>query len=70
MNPLNTNTLEPRDLAFLQQFFHAACAERGLSDGSTAASNLAAEIIALYQNGVRDEKDLQIKLQKNMLGRN
>jgi hypothetical protein len=41
-----------------------------LSDDSTAATNLAAEIIALYQHGVRDEKGLQIQLSKSVLGHN
>jgi hypothetical protein len=64
MNPaILTNTFEPTELAFLQRFFDDACVERGLLGGSLAATNLASQIIQLYQQGVRDEKDLQIQLE-------
>lgn len=63
MNPaILTNTFEPNELAFLQRFFDGACVERGVIGGSPAASNLASQIIQLYQQGVRDEKDLHIQL--------
>jgi hypothetical protein len=57
-----TNTFEPNELAFLQRFFDGVCVERGLAGESLAATNLAAQIIQLYQQGARDEKDLQIQL--------
>jgi len=64
MNPATaTNTFEPSELAFLQRFFDGMCAERGVAGGSVAANNLAAHIIQLYQQGVRDEKDLQVQLE-------
>lgn len=64
MNPaILTNTFEPTELAFLQRLFDDMCAERGVTGGSLAANNLAAQIIQLYQQGVRDEKDLQIHLE-------
>lgn len=63
MNPaILTNTFEPNELAFLQRFFDDMCMERGLTGGSLAANDLAAKIIHLYQQGARDEKDLQIQL--------
>lgn len=63
MNPaILTNTFEPSDLAFLQRLFDHLCAERGLPGGSLAANDLAAKIIQLYQQGVRDERDLQAQL--------
>ena len=58
-----TNTFEPSELAFLKRFFDDVCAERGVPGGSHAANDLAAQIIHLYQHGVRDEKDLQIQLE-------
>ncbi|MBP1842670.1 hypothetical protein J2046_000924 [Rhizobium petrolearium] len=63
MNPaVLTSTFEPNELAFLKRLFDGLCAERGLTGGSLAANDLAARIIQLYQQGVRDEKDLQIQL--------
>jgi len=63
MNPAPAmNTFEPNELAFLQRVFDGWCVERGITGGSLSASNLAAQIIQLYQQGVRDEKDLQIQL--------
>jgi hypothetical protein len=57
-----TNTFEPSELAFLQRFFDDVCAERGLTGGSPAANDLAAQIIQLYQQGVREVRDLQVHL--------
>ena len=57
-----TSTFEPSELAFLKRFFDHLCTERGLAGESLAANDLAAQIIHLYQQGVRDEKDLQSHL--------
>jgi hypothetical protein len=62
-----THAFEPAELAFLQRFFDGACVERGLPGGSVAANNLAAQIIQLYQQGVRDEQDLNAHLGGEML---
>ncbi|MFB9949492.1 hypothetical protein ACFFP0_11570 [Rhizobium puerariae] len=71
MNPATlSNTFEPSELAFLKRFFDDLCTERGLAGGSLAANDLAAQIIQLYQQGVRDEKDLQIRLDSAMLAKN
>ncbi len=60
MNPATmSNTFEPSELAFLQRVFNDMCLERGLADGSSAATDLAAEMIQLYQQGVKDEIGLQ-----------
>jgi len=58
----STSTFEPQDLAFLQKFFTSVCAERGLSGGSEVANDLAARIFQLYQQGIREEKDLHSHL--------
>lgn len=57
-----THAFEPNELAFLQTLFDDICAERGLSTGSIAANTLAAQIIQLYQQGVREPQDLRIHL--------
>jgi hypothetical protein len=62
-----TTTFEPTELAFLQRVFNNACAERGLTGKSGAASDLAARIIELYQQGARNERDLAIQLAKSTL---
>lgn len=62
-----TTTFEPKELAFLQRLFDDVCAERGLVSGSLAATNLAAQIIQLYQQGVHDPRDLQIRLAEDAL---
>lgn len=68
MNPaVLTSTFEPNELAFLKRFFDGLCAERGLVGESLAANDLAARIIQLYQQGVRDEKDLQTQLDCGVL---
>ncbi|RWX79289.1 hypothetical protein EPK99_12105 [Neorhizobium lilium] len=59
---MTTTALEPSDLAFLQRFYKDMCAERGVPGDTSAATELAAHIIELYQQGVRSEQDLQSKL--------
>ncbi|MDR6817311.1 hypothetical protein J2X76_002484 [Neorhizobium sp. 2083] len=54
-----THAFEPSELAFLQRLFDDICAERGLPTGGPVASTLAAQIIQLYQQGVRDPRELQ-----------
>jgi hypothetical protein len=64
-----SSAFEPNDLAFLKRVFDDVCVERGLADGSTAASNVAAEMIQLYQSGVKDEKSLHLHFgQKSAFG--
>jgi hypothetical protein len=53
-----TNTFEPSELAFLKRVFDDFCQERGLTDNSNAANDIAAEMIQLYQRGVKDERSL------------
>ena len=63
MNPaILTHTFEPSELAFLQRCLNALCAERGLEGSSVAANDLAVQILHLYQQGVRNERDLHIQL--------
>lgn len=54
----STNTFDPNELAFLKRVFDDVCMEHGLSGSSAAASNVAVEMIQLYQRGVKDEKSL------------
>ncbi|AYD02444.1 hypothetical protein [Neorhizobium sp. NCHU2750] len=53
-----TSTFEPAELAFLKRVFDDVCLEHGLTDGSNAASDVAAQMIQLYQGGIKDEGSL------------
>ncbi|MND74900.1 hypothetical protein D3C80_665040 [compost metagenome] len=53
-----THTFDPNELAFLKRVFDDVCMEHGLPGSSAAASNVAVEMIQLYQRGVKDEKSL------------
>jgi hypothetical protein len=67
MNSASIRTaIEPNELAFLQQFYKNMCAERGLPGDTSAATDLAAQIIELYQQGVRSEKDLHSQLNRHV----
>lgn len=57
-----TTVIEPQELSFLEDVFNDALKRRGLDNDTTAASNLAAQIIELYQIGVRDPQELDEKL--------
>ncbi len=67
---LNTTALEPSDLAFLQRIYDHLRTERGMPGNTPAATDLAANIIVLYQQGVRSETDLQSRLDTLMFQRN
>jgi hypothetical protein len=59
MTPAATmNPFEPTDLAFLKRVLDDVCVERGVAGGSAAATEMAAEMIQLYQRGVTDEASL------------
>ena len=59
MNPAAiSNTFEPSELAFLKRIYDDVRTERGVADGSAAATELAAEMFHLYQRGVKDELSL------------
>ena len=60
---IHPNTFEPQDLACMQKLFSAACAARGMDGKGEAADHLAVRIVALYQQGVREEKDLTSHVQ-------
>ncbi|WP_313198953.1 hypothetical protein [Rhizobium sp.] len=55
---VETHTFDPNELAFLKRVFDDVCIEHGLPGSSTAASDVAIEMIQLYQRGVKDEKSL------------
>jgi len=52
------STFDPKELAFLKRVFDDVCLEHGLLGTSPAASDVAVEMIQLYQRGVKDEKSL------------
>ncbi|HEX5935966.1 MAG TPA: hypothetical protein VFY63_17535 [Pseudorhizobium sp.] len=58
MTQISTGTLEPGELAFLHRCFSDVCSHRGLHSDSDAANSLAAQLFDLYQNGVREEREL------------
>ena len=57
-----TTVIEPQELSFLKEVFNDALKRRGMDNDPTAASNLAAQIIELYQTGVRDPQELNERL--------
>ncbi|MCY1665953.1 hypothetical protein [Rhizobium sp. SL86] len=58
MKPDTTDIiLEPRDLDVLQACFDAVRRERGLIKDDVAAT-IAAQMIELYQTGIRDPREL------------
>jgi hypothetical protein len=65
-----TNAFEPNELAFLQRFFKEICAKRGVAGDTLAATDIASQIIQLYQRGVRDENRLQIELNAIVFSKN
>jgi hypothetical protein len=54
--------LEPQDLEFLQACFDEVRREHGLSDRTRVATDVAAQMIELYQNGIRDPSELTRRL--------
>ena len=60
---IQESAFEPQDLACMQRLFSAACAARGVDGKGEAANQLAARIFELYQQGLREEKDLGSHLQ-------
>lgn len=52
------STLEPSDLEFLQSVFDGIRQSKGIEIRSSDASHIAAQIIELYQAGVRDPDEL------------
>jgi len=65
----STNTFEPSELAFLQRLFKDARASRGIAGDSLDEDDLAARIIELYQQGVRDEQCLHSRLGSGLTSR-
>lgn len=50
--------LEPQDLDVLQACFDAVRRERGLINDEVLAATIAAQMIELYQTGIRDPREL------------
>ena len=50
--------LEPADLILLKGIFDESCAARGLNREEEAAEWLAASLIRIFQQGVRDRAEL------------
>ena len=50
--------LNSRDLVLLKQVFDETCANNGIESNSPAASNLARELVAAFESGIRDKTGL------------
>lgn len=50
--------IEPNDLQMLQRVFDMACQRRGIAKNTSKARLLAADVIDLFQHGVRTEAQL------------
>lgn len=54
--------LEPQDLKFLQSCFDTIRRKHGLDADTRAATDVAAQIFTLYENGIRDRAELERQL--------
>jgi hypothetical protein len=52
------DAIRPEDLAMLQRVFDGACASSEIAKGTNRAEGLAATLFRLFQEGVRDEDEL------------
>lgn len=61
-NPSIASAVEPDELDMLQGIFEEVCRNRGIIKGSDTATQLASDLIHLFQTGVRDPQKLQAML--------
>ena len=52
------SAIEPNELQMLQRVFDLACQRRGIAKNTSKAQLLAADVIDLFQHGVRSEAQL------------
>jgi hypothetical protein len=50
--------ISPEELDMLQRVFDRICQQRGLTKQSREAASVAASLMALFQSGIRSEKQL------------
>jgi hypothetical protein len=62
MTQISHATFEPQELALLQRCYVDIYSKRRVPEGQDAANRLAAQILELYQAGVRDESELRARL--------
>ncbi|MFN7102850.1 MAG: hypothetical protein ACK4N1_09510 [Pseudorhizobium sp.] len=62
MTQISHATFEPQELALLQRCYIDIYSKRRVAGGQDAANRLAAQILELYQAGVRDESELRARL--------
>lgn len=62
INPSFATVVEPEELDLLQGIFQEICNQRGISKGSETATQLASDLIHLFQTGIRDPQKLQAML--------
>lgn len=54
--------IEPEELTILQEVFDKICERRGIRKNTEAAERAAADLIDLYQHGIRNERQLLVML--------
>ncbi|MFN7092477.1 MAG: hypothetical protein ACK4P4_18235 [Allorhizobium sp.] len=54
--------ISPAELQMLQRVFDSACGRRDLHKASRDAQDMAATIVGLYENGLREEQQLAARL--------
>ena len=54
----NLRPLAPSDLDLLERVLDAACERRGIDKSDVDAQYIAAELVQLYEQGVRQELEL------------
>jgi hypothetical protein len=55
--------IDPVGLAMLQRIFDSACKTRNIARGGTDGENLAATLVQLYEQGIRQEHQLTLLIQ-------
>ncbi|MDO1584234.1 hypothetical protein [Rhizobium oryzicola] len=55
-------TLEPQDLDFLQSYFDSVRHDKRIDINSRAATDLASQIIELYEDGARNREELDSRI--------
>ena len=58
--------VEPEDLKMLRRVVEEICDRRGIVQDSGRATDIAADVINLFQHGVRREAQLVVMLAGNM----
>ena len=53
-----TSSIKPGELGMLQRVFDEILMRRGIAEETDAASQVAVDLISLFQHGIRDERQL------------